>query len=167
MPKTSESRLPIPTCCAELPPPMSWESQTRKRPSASSLWARSSQKEAHIKTQLPPLCWTPDGSDHTRRLTIGPVTPVISRQHHTSSPSAQGIAASWFEWGMAHLVKPKSPPDRDWMGQGFTQKLGYTDDAQTVCESGDDWTENETPAGLPHTATPVYPWRPVRVQSPS
>ena len=37
---------------------------------------------------------------------------------------SQGIATSRFEWGLAHLVKPKSPPDRDWKMQIHYPEMG-------------------------------------------
>ena len=47
-----------------------WETQTRKWPSASSLSGISSQRDTHIKTQLPPNAEPLDGSTRTRRLIL-------------------------------------------------------------------------------------------------
>ena len=73
--------------CGIAPPPYqtgnrlpAWGRQTRKLPSASSLWARSSQRETKIKTQLllNPLIAAPTREEW-------PSGPATSRQPHTSS----------------------------------------------------------------------------------
>ena len=137
-----------------------WEPETRKWPSASTILARSSQKEAKINTQLPPLCRTPWWQrPHSKTDSLVQPSPDNTTQALIQS---QGIATSRFEWDLAHLVKPKSPPDRDW-----TMQIPYV---EMGIQRG--WTDNVrmwgwTHAGLPHPVTTVYPWRHGRVQPPS
>ena len=106
-------------CGIAAPPPTyqtgslipAWETQTRKRPSASSLWTRSSQKETKIKAQLPPLCRTPwwqRPNSHTDSL-VQPSPDNTTKLSFSPKESLPPLAPG-FEWGMAHLVKPKSPP---------------------------------------------------------
>ena len=64
---------------------------------------------------------------------------------------------------MTQLVKPKSPPDRDLTRQGKYAEMGtqrrWTDNVRIW-----GWTDTETPAGLPHSATTLFTWRPGRIQ---
>ena len=100
-----------------------WETHTRKRPSASSIRARSSQKEANIKTQLPPLCWTPWWQGlHSNTDSLVQPSPDNTTQALIQS---QWITTSRFEWDMAHLVKPL-----------IASGLGL-DDANPLCRNGD------------------------------
>ena len=91
---------------------------------------------------------------------------MIESFHIDTKGTVQFNGSSRFEWGMALLVKPKSPPDRDWKMQIPYAEMGiqrgWTDNERMW-----GWTDHETPAGLSHPATTLYPWRPGRVQPPS
>ena len=135
-----------------------WETQTRKRPSASSLWAWSSQRETKIKTQLLHSVEPLDGSAALEYWLSG---PAISRQHTSSPSAARKRATSMFESGM---LKPKSPLDRDWTMQSpyINTEMGIQR-GWTGSVSMWGWTDNETAAGLSHPATTLSPRRHGRV----
>ena len=140
------------SCCAELPPlhisdGQSHPSLRNTNKKTSSLWAKSNQKETQIKAQLHPLCWTPWWQrPHSKTDSL--VQPSLDNTTQALIQS-KGIAASRFEWGMAHLVKPKSPPDRDWKMQIIPYaEMGWTDNVGMW-----GWTDNETPASLPQSCT--------------
>ena len=103
-----------------------------------------------------------DGSACTRILTLWSMQPSPDNTTQALIQS-HGITTSRFEWDMAHLVKPKSPPDRDWTMQIPYAEMGiqrgWTDNVRMW-----EWTDHDTPAGLPHPATTVCPWRPGRVK---
>ena len=162
------------TCCAELRPPphvrrtVSSQLEEHKQendplhPLYEQVAGRKRLKSRHSFLHS---VETLDGSARTRILTLlsSHASPDNTAQALMQS---QRIAASRFEWDISHLVKPKSPPDRDWTMQIPYAEMGiqrgWTDNVRT---SG--WTDNETPADLPHPATTMYPWRPGRVQPPS
>ena len=128
-------------------------------------WAVSSQLEKHrqendplhplyaqIETQLPPL----DGSAALEDW------PAISRQYHKNSHSVP--RNRYLQVRVRH--GPPGQADRDWMMQIPYAEMGiqrgWTDNVRMW-----GWTDNETPASLPHPATAMYPWRHGRVQPPS
>ena len=144
MPKTNESRRPIlvvrncPTTYQTDSLIPAWETQTRKRPSASSIWARSSQKEAQIKTQLPPLCRTPWWQrPHSKTESLVQPSPDNTTQALIQS---QGIATSRFEWGMATWSGLNRLRTGTGRCKSLMQKWGFNEDGQTTCECGDEQT---------------------------
>ena len=93
------------------------------------------------------------------------VQPCSSRQHNTSYHSVPGNR--YLQVRVRHDPPAWSSLNRLRTGYGgcksLMQKWGYNEDEQTTW----GWTDYATPADLPHPATTVYPWIPVRVQPPS
>ena len=94
-------------------------------------------KDTQIKTQLPPLCWTPWWQRlHQKTDPLVQPSPDNTTQ---ALLQPQGITTSRFEWGRHHLVKPKSPPDRDWTMQSLNTEMGIQQ-GRTACECWNEQT---------------------------
>ena len=149
MPKTNESRWPILVVRNCPPPPhirravsSQLEKHKKENDSQHPLYeqdpARNTLKSRH---SFQGFCRTPwSQRPHSKTDSLVVPSPDNTTQALIQS---QGIAVSRFEWGMTHLVKPKSPPDRDWTMQIAYAEMGiqrgWTDNVRMW-----EWTDHDT-----------------------
>ena len=95
-----------------------------------------------------------DGSARTRRLTLWSSHLQTTSHKLSFSPKESlppGSSETWPTWSSLNRLRTGIGRCKSLM-----QKWGFNEDGQTTCECGDEQT-HETPAGLPHPATTVYP----------
>ena len=159
MPKTNESRCPILVVRNYPPPPQHIrlalsslvEKQKQENDPLHPLYVQDPAKKRlgyyynqDTACSVEPL----DGSDRRPYS-----SPVNSRQHHSNCPSTprnrilQVRVRRLTTVDMTHLVKPKSPTNRDWTMQHTYAEM-WTQRGWTDSERMWGRTDNETPASL-------------------